>query len=207
MEAVAVVLAAGAGKRIGGHAKASLLLPDGRTFLSAVAASACAGGCRRVVVVVGRPHAQETRAAARAAGVTEIVENSDPDRGMSSSLAVALDHLDSQAADVVLAWPVDHARVLAGTVAAILRAAGRGLIVVPTSAGGRGGHPTAFGASLWSELRNAADLPEGARAVVRADPTRVVRVAVSDPGAFFDIDTPADLGEVWTVDTSGRRQG
>ena len=207
MEAVAVVLAAGAGKRMGGSAKASLLLPDGRTFLAAVAASAQAGGCRRVVVVVGRPHANEVRTAALAVGVTEIIENPDPDRGMASSLAVALDRMDPHAVDVALAWPVDHALVQAGTVAAILRAANRNLIVVPSDAGGRGGHPTAFGAALWPELRAAAGLADGARAVVRADRTRVVRVPVTDPGAFFDIDTPADLGEVWTVDTSGRRQG
>jgi nicotine blue oxidoreductase len=204
MEAVAVVLAAGAGKRMGGQAKASLLLPDGRTLLATVAANARAGGCHRVVVVVGRPHAQETRAAARAAQVTEIVENPDPGRGMSSSLAVALDYLDPQTVDVALAWPVDHARVRADTVAAILRVAGRDLIVVPASASGRGGHPTAFGASLWPELRAAAALAEGARGVVRADPARSLRLAVSDPGAFFDIDTPADLGAAWADNTSPR---
>jgi CTP:molybdopterin cytidylyltransferase MocA len=197
-EAVAVVLAAGAGKRMGGSAKASLRLPDGRTLLAAVAASARSGGCRRVVVVLGRPHAQETRTAALAAGVTEIVENPAPDRGMATSLAVALDRLDPDTVDVALAWPVDHPLVGAATVAAILRASGRDLIVVPTSASGRGGHPTAFGASLWPELRNAATLPDGARAVVRADPARVVRVTASEPGAFFDIDTPDDLGMIWT---------
>jgi len=106
-----------------------------------------------------------------------------------------------------LAWPVDHARVRADTVAAILRVAGRDLIVVPTSSGGRGGHPTAFGASLWPELRRAAALPEGARAVVRADPARVIRVAVSDPSAFRDIDTPDELGAVWTGDPSGHGDG
>jgi CTP:molybdopterin cytidylyltransferase MocA len=195
MEAVAVALAAGAGKRMGGKAKASLLLPDGRTFMAAVAASARAGGCPRVVAVVGRPHEHETRAAALAAGVTEIVENPDPDRGMTSSLAVALDRLDPSTVDVALAWPVDHALVCANTVVDILHAAGRDLIVVPTSSGGRGGHPTAFGASLWPELRDATALPDGARAVVRADPARVVRVATADPGAFFDIDTPDDLAK------------
>ena len=206
MEAVAVILAAGAGKRMGGRAKASLLLPEGCTFLSAVAASARAGGCRRVLVVVGRPHGQETRAAALAAGVTEIVENPHPDRGMSSSLAVALDHLDPGGVDVALAWPVDHARVHASTVVAILGASGRDQIVVPTSSLGRGGHPTAFGAFLWPELRDVAALPDGARAVVRADSARVVRVGVSDPGAFCDIDTPDDLAAIRTGPTTGHRQ-
>jgi len=95
--------------------------------------------------------------------------------------------------DVALAWPVDHARVRASTVADILRASSRHLIVVPTTPDGRGGHPTAFGASLWPELRQAVAQPDGARAVVRADLARVVRVTTSDPGAFFDIDTPEDF--------------
>jgi CTP:molybdopterin cytidylyltransferase MocA len=198
MDAVAVVLAAGAGRRMGGCAKAALLLPDGRTLLAAIAASARAGGCRRVVVVVGRPYGEQTRAAALAAGVTEIVENPAPDRGMSSSLAVALDHLDPGAVDVALAWPADHALVRASTVMAVLRAARRDRIVVPTGAHGRGGHPTAFGAALWPELRDAAAVADGARAVVRADGARVVRVAVADPGAFFDLDTPDDLRGIWS---------
>jgi CTP:molybdopterin cytidylyltransferase MocA len=193
MEAVAVLLAAGAGKRMGGRAKAALLLPDGRTLLAAAAASAHSGGCRRVVVVVGPPHDHETRLAALAAGVTDIIENPAPDRGMASSLAVALACLDPTAVDVALAWPVDHALVRASTVAAILRVSARHLIVVPTGSDGHGGHPTAFGACLWPELRDAAALPDGARAVVRADRARVVRVTTSDPGAFFDIDTPEDL--------------
>jgi CTP:molybdopterin cytidylyltransferase MocA len=206
MEVVAVVLAAGAGKRMENSAKAALLLPDGRTFLAAVAQCARAGGCHRVVVVVGRPHGDETRRAALAAGVTEIIENPDPERGMTSSLAVAIDRLDPRTVDVALAWPVDHALVRASSVVAILRASGRDLIVVPTSSGGRGGHPTAFGATLWPELSNAADLPDGARAVVRADRGRVVRVTASDPGAFFDIDTPDDLRNVWTGDTIRHRE-
>jgi CTP:molybdopterin cytidylyltransferase MocA len=204
MEVVAVVLAAGAGKRMGGSAKASLRLPDGRTFLAAVSASARAAGCHRVLVVVGRPHQQETRAAAFAAGITEIVENPDPDRGMTSSLAVAIDYLGSQGVDGALVWPVDHALVRASTVEAILGACRRDRIVVPSDPGGRGGHPTAFGASLWSELCDAVALPDGARAVVRADPGRVIRVAVSDPGAFLDVDTPEELRQVWE-NNAGRR--
>jgi molybdenum cofactor cytidylyltransferase len=196
MAAVAVVLAAGAGKRMGDRAKAALRLPDGRTFLAAVAASARGGGCHRVMLVVGRPHDHETRKAALDAGVTEIVENPEPERGMTSSLVVALDRLDPHAVDAVLAWPVDHPLVRADTVAAILGASGRNLIVVPAGPDGRGGHPTAFGSSLWPEIRAAASLPDGARAVVRADRSRVVRVTTVDPGALFDVDTPEDLRDV-----------
>jgi molybdenum cofactor cytidylyltransferase len=204
MTAVGVVLAAGAGKRMGNRAKAALLLPDGRTFLAAIAEAARAGGCARVIVVVGPPHEQETRAAALAAGITEIARNPDPDRGMASSLAAGLDCLDPHEVDVMLAWPVDHPLVDSATVTAILRASHRDLIVVPTDPAGHGGHPTAFGASVWPELREAVARADGARGVVRAAPARVVRVAASAPGVFFDVDTPEDLGSYRLVCKTGQ---
>ena len=72
---------------------------------------------------------------------------------------------------------------------AIVAAAGPDRIVVPTYAG-RGGHPTAFGRAVWPELAAAAT----ARDVVRADPGRVVRLAVDDDeGVVMDFDLPSDM--------------
>ena len=51
----AVILAAGAGTRLGGVAKALLLRKD-RTFLSNILASAGEVGLVRTIVVVGPPH-------------------------------------------------------------------------------------------------------------------------------------------------------
>jgi molybdenum cofactor cytidylyltransferase len=124
--------------------------------------------------------------AALAVGVAPVVWNPAPERGMIGSLVAGL--AAAGAADVALAWPVDHPRVRPATVAAVLGAAGRDRIVVPCF-GGRGGHPTAFGAALFRELAAAAS----ARAVVAADPRRVVRLDVDDPGVVRDVDTPADL--------------
>lgn len=190
----AVVLAAGRGERLGGAAKAALRLPDGRTFLEAVAEAARAGGCARVIAVAAAPHLQAVRAAAAAAGV-EVVENPAPERGMASSAAIGLAALDGGAFDAALVWPVDHSRVGAATVAAIAAAAARDRIVVPRRAG-RGGHPTAFGAGLWPECAVAAAGPDGLRAVVAADRRRVAELAVDDDGVVRDVDTPDDYARI-----------
>jgi molybdenum cofactor cytidylyltransferase len=57
--------------------------------------------------------------------------------------------------------------------------------------GSRHGHPVLFDRSVFDELRRAP-LTEGAKAVIRAFPDRVVNVAVDDEGCLSDIDTPAD---------------
>lgn len=182
----AVVLAAGAGRRLGGVNKAALRLPDGRSFLEAVLAGARAVASR-VVVVVAAPHAAAVRAAAGA----PCVDNPHPERGQLSSIVAGLAAL-GDAVDAALVWPVDVARVSPGAVAAVVAAGGRERIVIPTH-GGRGGHPTLFGAALWPALVAAIDADGGARAVIHAHPQRVVRVAVDDAGVLHDVDVPGDL--------------
>jgi len=63
-------------------------------------------------------------------------------------------------------------------------------IVVP-GYGGRRGHPVVFGRAVFAELERVPD-HEGARGVVRADPSRVALVDVDDPAVVEDIDTPED---------------
>lgn len=186
-----MIVAAGAGRRLGGAAKALLVRPDGRTFLAAVVESARAAGVRDVVVVVGRPYRDEVAAAARSLGA-EVVDNPAPERGMASSVAVGFRFAREQLgrADGALLWPVDHASVRTETVAQVLSRGGA--IVVPTF-GDRGGHPTLFAREVWDELAACEQAPDGARSVVRSDPDRVTRFEVSDAGVVADVDTPADL--------------
>jgi CTP:molybdopterin cytidylyltransferase MocA len=187
VRAAAVILAAGRGERLGGVAKAALRVPDGRTFLQAVTDAARAGGCARLVLVVAEPHA----AAARAAGVVDaVVENPAPERGMASSFACAIPFVAD--CDVALLWPVDHPFVAARTVAAVLAAATRDAIVVPVH-GGRGGHPTAFGAAWFARCAAAADAPDGLRSVLAAGGAAVTRLLVDDASVLRDVDEPADL--------------
>ena len=91
-----------------------------------------------------------------------------------------------------LLWPVDHPFVSLTSVLAILDAARRtgAHIVVPVHESRRG-HPSWFHRDTWRELMTVPD--GGARAVIRADPSRVSDVQVADRGVLRDIDTRGDL--------------
>ena len=184
-----VVLAAGAGRRLGTVAKATLEV-DGETYLARIARTAAESGASKPVVVVAEPHRAETVAEAERLGL-DCVENPDPDRGMGSSVAVGFEYLSSRGSKsaAALMWPVDHPVVSPKTVHELSARVSPDRAVIPTYQG-RGGHPVLVGASLWPEMSRAAELPEGARSVFRADPARVLRVAVDDPGVVRDVDTP-----------------
>jgi molybdenum cofactor cytidylyltransferase len=194
--AAAVILAAGAGQRLGGVAKALLRLSTGATALEAVVTCAAAAGVSRCVVVVGPPHDGVTAAEAARLGVA-VTHNPAPQRGMASSVALGFEHLLACCPDeaVGLLWPVDHAAVRSETVRVVLRACAADAAVVPTYQG-RGGHPACFGRSLWPALATCVNAPEGARSVLRQlardTPGRVLRVEIDDAGVLADIDTPED---------------
>ena len=178
----AVVLAAGAGSRMG-HPKADLVVPGtGTTFVDAVLATLAAAGISEVRIVVA-PGAAGARAG-------EVV-NPDPSRGMLSSVQAGLRALPP-GAEAVLLWPVDHPLVSAATVRSLVDRFRRDAppVVVPTHEGRRG-HPALFAARLVPELL-AADPSRGARAVVLAHADRV-ELPVADRGVVLDIDTPGDL--------------
>jgi molybdenum cofactor cytidylyltransferase len=194
--AVGVILAAGAGQRLGGVAKALLRLGNGMTLLEAVVTCARAAGVSRCVVVVGPPHDGVTTAEAARLGVA-VTYNPAPHRGMASSVALGFEHLLAccAGATVGLLWPVDHATVQPESVRVVLRACAADGAVVPTYQG-RGGHPAAFGRSLWPALAACVDAPEGARSVLRSlardTPGRVLRIEIDDIGVLADVDTPED---------------
>jgi molybdenum cofactor cytidylyltransferase len=186
----AVILAAGAGRRLGTVAKATLELVPGTSFLSAIASRVAR---ESAVVVVGEPHRAAVEAEAASLGLA-VALNPDPSRGMASSVEVGFNHVISRCADAVAAllWPVDHPWVGSSAIDSLVDRARVDRIVVPTT-GGRGGHPTLFGRDLWPELARCASEPDGARTVVRADPARVDRVAVDDEAVARDVDVPEDL--------------
>jgi len=170
-----VVLAAGAGTRLGGVAKALLGAP---TFLARVVATARADD---VVVVVGPPFGAAVAAEAARLGA-RVVENPDPSRGMASSIALGFAAVHGDAAWL---WPVDHPAVQRATLEALLACEGE---VVRPRYRGRGGHPPLVAARLFPAL---AAMTGTAREVFAA--ARVVEVEVDDPGVVRDVDTPEDL--------------
>ena len=191
MGIAAVIVAAGAGRRLGGVAKA--LLPHrGQSYLAAIAATARTVGLVDAVVVVGEPFGQEVAAHARQLGLRVRV-NPAPDRGMASSVALGFAALGSGPAGAAWLWPVDHPAVTEATLRRLALAIGQAEVVQPRYLG-RGGHPPLCRRTLWPQLAACAgptSSARGARGVLRA--ARLVAVDVDDPGVVRDVDTPADL--------------
>jgi molybdenum cofactor cytidylyltransferase len=193
-----VILAAGAGARMGGVAKA--MLPRGdTTFLGSIVRVAAAAGVApdAIVIVVGPPHGDAVvREAARLALAGHAVWNDDPSRGMASSVAIGFAALVARArahVHAALLWPVDHPAVRASTIEALFDALGDHAAAVPTF-DQRGGHPALVAHALWDRLAHCEDHADGARGVLRA--ARVIRVAVDDPGVIRDVDVPEDLAGI-----------
>lgn len=199
-----MILAAGAGTRLGGVAKALLVGKDGRTFLSRILDTAREAGIGGAVVVIGPPFAAEVGSEAERLGAAVVV-NPAPERGMASSVACgfqALADVVSHAAgpaasfvDVNAAWlwPVDHPDVKPSTLRSLVSALAHHDAAKPVYEG-RGGHPPLVARSLFAPLAACADREGGARAVLAAADT--VTVSVDDPGCVRDVDTARDLEAV-----------
>jgi molybdenum cofactor cytidylyltransferase len=180
------------------------LLPataPGETFLSQLAATLLAGGLDDLVLVLGHEGPGERDALAKALAALPMpvrpCVNPDPSRGQLSSLLTGLALVDRPGVSGMLVTPVDMPLVSAGTVRALLSAFREtGAPIVRPAWQGRHGHPVIFGRVLFDALRNA-DPAVGARAVVRAHASRAIDVAVTDDGAFMDVDTPEDYARAF----------
>jgi len=184
----ATILSAGASSRMG-FPKALLTFHDG-TFLQSILDAAAAAGIHRRIVVVGRD-ADKILAKHDLREVT-VVATEDFDAGPIGSVRAAIREVESHPIDGLLVWPVDMPHVTVATVQALedgFRESGAA-IAVPEFAG-KGGHPVIFGRAVFDELLQAP-AGEGARAVVRADPSRVLRVSVPDAAVVQDLNTPKE---------------
>ena len=187
----AIIIAAGRSSRMG-TSKALLPHTDPRTtFVRYLINAFRAGGAGRCLVI-GRFGDTELIDEVVASG-GEFVPNPDAEAGQLSSLLAVLAYAaaDVQVSGILLA-PVDVPLIRAATVRQLIELAPESPseILRATFAGDHG-HPVLFKRTVFAELRSA-DPNIGARAVVRADPDRVLDVAVDDPGVTVDVDTPAD---------------
>jgi len=184
---IAVVLAAGEGRRMGGP---KALLPMGDTsFLARVCNLLARPRVAAVVAVIGA-EAERVRAEARLPAGVLVVENEVWREGMLSSVWCGLDAAESQDADGILLHPVDHPVIAAETVDRVVTALHEGAFAAVPVHGGRRGHPGGFSREAFGPLR-AAPADRGARSVLAEHRTRVVEVA-GDPGCLLGVNTPAD---------------
>ncbi len=189
----AVVLAAGAGRRMGGRPKALLTL-DGETFLARVVRTCREGGCDEVWVVAP-PEPPAVLALSKLQRVRAVV-NPKPDRGMFSSVQLGIRAVteSSDGAPGVLVFPVDHPRVQATTVRALLDArtrVGETAWLRPMYEG-RGGHPILIPGSAALLAR---DPREPLRDALRGTGLEPFDVPVDDPGILANVNLPGDIGE------------
>jgi nicotine blue oxidoreductase len=207
----AVILAAGAGSRMG-RPKA-LLEFEGQLLVERTVETALAGGCARAIVVLGA-QADEVRRRA-ALGSAEVVVNEDWGEGMGSSLRAGLAALDAAHEmtraqtpdphqgqtprpiyDAALVLLVDQPFVGPEAVRAVLSAWQAGARLASASYAGRRGHPVLFGREHWPAVARSAVGDAGARAFLAEHADDIVLVACDGLATPRDLDTPADLAAV-----------
>jgi molybdenum cofactor cytidylyltransferase len=185
----AVVLAAGASRRMG---QPKQLLPwgrDGQPMLRHVVQTALAAPVDEVIVVLG--HAADRIAPTLEGLPARVVVNPAWADGLSTSVRTGVDAASAtaEAALFVLAdQPQLTPDVMASVVACFRRT--RAPIVVPTADGGPGA-PALFARTLFDELR-AVQGDRGGRVVMAHHPDQIATVAVPNAALLADIDTPDD---------------
>ena len=184
MRIVALLLAAGSGSRMGLDKLAVEL--DGVSLRDRALAPLLGSSWVAEVLLVVRPGAAPDVPAS-----VRVVENPEHASGMASSIRAGV-----AASPNATAWLIafaDMPSVAGSTVDAVAAAVARGErgFVVPIH-GGRRGHPVALAARYREELLGLTG-DVGARAILRAHPDDVLRLAVDDPGIQEDVDTVEDL--------------
>jgi CTP:molybdopterin cytidylyltransferase MocA len=176
-EAVGIVLAAGEGTRFGGPKAVALF--HGERLVDRAVAMLVAGGCDRVLVVVGALDVGAVRHAV-------LVLNPDWRSGMGSSLRAGL--LAAGDAEAVVVALVDQPLVGAEAVRRLLGAWRDGAPVAVAAYEGRRAHPVLFGRAAAAELLPTLTGDIGAREFLAARPD-IVAVDCTDTGRPDDVDT------------------
>ncbi len=194
MTTVGLLLAAGAGRRMGGP-KALVRPDDGSpTMLESAIGRLRAAGLHRVVVVVGAA-AEQVAPLAEARGA-DVVRADGWEEGMGASLRAGLEHLSLSVpdADAALVTLVDLPDVGPAVHRRVLEAAGRqpSHELVRATYGGRPGHPVLLGRDHWADVVEDARGDRGARGHLASHGVR--EVDCSDLATGDDVDTPDDLG-------------
>jgi CTP:molybdopterin cytidylyltransferase MocA len=187
---VAVLLAAGEGRRYGSIKQLALI--DGEAMVRRSARAVLGSGL--AVIVVTGAHAPQVEAAIADLPL-RIVRNHAWQEGMGYSLALGIRQLqeDHPAASGALLCLADQPLMDAGRLKAMVdrhRLAQER--IVATDNHGTAGPPALFPRDCFDALRNWSG-PQGAQALLKREAARVDLFA---PFAGIDVDTPEDLRQV-----------
>ncbi|HET8988488.1 MAG TPA: nucleotidyltransferase family protein [Humibacillus sp.] len=204
-----LVLAAGAGRRMGGPKALLRVAPDEPTLVEQAVDLLTAGGCDGVTVVVGAagdevevlvrslgrdvdiarcPDWDEGMGASLRAGLTALAAATHEGEGLTEAALVTLVDLPDLTAEVV-------ARVLNPAPAAALGSEARWRAMLRRAAyGGLPGHPALIGRDHWQEVAREATGDQGARGYFRTHAHDLVECG--DLATGRDADTPGQLGEL-----------
>ena len=187
----AVLLAAGAGSRMGNRPK-SLLQLDGIPLIQRQIIALSGAGVDEVVVVIGH-YAQSISLAIQEFSVT-VVQNPQPEDGQISSLRLGLQAL-SPNVDAVLIALADQPLVNAQDICDLIDAYNKrseSIQVVQPEVDGQLGNPVIFNAQVRTQIL-AGDANMGGKQWQAAHPEAVRRWATSNQRYCTDVDTLEDI--------------
>jgi len=187
MSPVGVLLAAGAGSRMG-MPKALVRDPDGTSWLTRSVAVLRDAGCDDVVVVLG---ARADEAAAIVPAGVRVVVAEDWAEGMSASLRSGLAAAASASGEVAVVTLVDLPDVDSDVVRRVLAAASGPSTLARASYDGSPGHPVVLGRDHWEPIAADVSGDAGAKAYLRAHGCALV--ACGDLATGADQDEPAGV--------------
>jgi CTP:molybdopterin cytidylyltransferase MocA len=184
-----VVLAAGAGRRLG-QPKALVRL-GGELLVERAVRTAREGGCEPVLVVVGS-HADEVIAQARL-GAAQPVLASDWDEGMGASLRAGIAAADALGCEAIAVILVDQPRIGPEALHRVIGSWEAGATAAVATYEGQPRNPVVLDRSIWADVSANARGDIGARGWLREHPDQVVEVPCDGTGDPVDVDTPLDL--------------
>jgi molybdenum cofactor cytidylyltransferase len=183
-----ILLAAGESRRMG--SPKALLRYRGKTFIARICEAFLTAGVEELIVVLGA-RADELKRAIPVHPALRTVVNPHYFQGQLSSLMTGLGAVSSNS-EAVIVNLVDHPLIATETFQALIASfRADPLPILIASYNGKRGHPVLFSSQVYGELL-AAPLDQGAKVVVRKDPSRVREIPLDDPGILADIDTPED---------------
>ena len=190
----AVVLAAGASRRMGGRHKLLIAGRDGRAMVARSVDHLIAAGIAPILVVTGH-RADDIRTALTGRDVRFVHADRYQD-GLAESLKAGLAALPEDAAAVMVCladMPLVEPSSLSLITAAYDPDEGR-LIVVPTHAG-RQGNPVLWDRSFVEEMMTLSG-DVGARSLLKRHMEAVAEVEIPSDSVLRDFDTPESLASL-----------